>query len=818
MNLQTALRYLAISCLFLVPFVGLVLANFAFFPFITGKNIAFRVLVDIAAIAYGIIMLTEMLTEGNNTYGKYIPKMSAVLAAGCAFIGVIFIADIFGENFTRSFWSNFERMEGMITFLHLGLYIFLLVVFFKKEVIWRRFFQVIVAASITYGIAAISLARRFVMGQLIGRQLQENEQVGVILKQIGAEGVNLYNTKFDAYRFEGTLGNSTYVGAFAMLAIFIATYLSLRLLRSFSEDRKLKNGEPHVGYEEYNASTAWWWLGFYVISIIFNFYLLFHSGTRSAMIGMFLALLFASIVLSIFERKSKLLRGAAIAVLAGIILSVSVLFIAKDTEFVKSSTLLSRFAKVFTTSPFELFQTEGKGRVGIWKVALDGYKERPILGWGQDNFLFAFGKYYDANLYDQEQWFDRAHNVFLDWMIAGGTLGILSYLSIYLAIIYLIWKRREYKAFSLEEKVALTSLLIGYFIHNLFVFDSITSYIVFATLIAFISYRSTAAKHINVPDHEQHIIKNPQALHALFPTAIIILALFMLYYGGYVSYASSHDIISARRVQLDPQLGYDASYKLFQDIFDRGSIGEYEAREMLIQKTVEVLGSATSVEEKQKWYEFVISQFNQQIKDYPTDSRTYLTIGNFYQQVGDFGNAEKNFLLARQHSPEKTFIFFQLGQLYMNLGVELSKKPDAKKEDIKLLYDKSMEVYQEAIDLSPANPMAHRVMAYAGVQEQRYDIADRELNWLRTESIRDEGDRIARYEMVAADVVFQVYQSNKDLPTRGSSWLKDRLMLAELYVKAGRVEEAKILFTRTSELVKDFGKAEFAKKKAELGL
>lgn len=807
MNFQTILRYISIACLFLVPFIGLVMANFAYFPYITGKNIAFRALIDIAAISYGVLILFEMLqSDKEASYGKYLPKWSKLFSAGAIFIGVLSVADLFGENFTRSLWSNFERMEGLVTFIHLALYILLLAALFKKEVLWRRYFQVTIVSSIMLGVRALFLARDTVMVQLIGRTLSPGESIGTILKQVGTEGSQLFYDKLAAYRLEGTLGNSTYVGAYAMLAIFLATYLSLRLLRSLSEEVHTKDKEPHIGYEEYSKTTAWWWLTFYVGSIIFNMYILFHSGTRSAALGLVAALAFASVALAIFERKSKLLRGAAIAVVIAGVLSISALFIAKDTQFVQSSTLLSRYAKVFTTSPFELFQTEGKGRTGVWKVAIEGFKERPILGWGQDNFLFVFGKYYNPNLYDQEQWFDRAHNVFLDWMIAGGTLGIVSYLLIYAAILYLLWKKREREAFSLEEKVALTSLLIGYFVHNLFVFDSITSYIMFAMLIAFISYRDTTARHAHIPLHEQHLIKNPQALHALAPTFLIIGVIYLMYQGVFVSYASSHDLISARQGQFDSELGYQSSYNYFQDILDRGAIGQYETREQLALKAVEVVMSGATLEEKTKWVNAVTSEFTKQLANYTADSRSYIDYAIFLQSIGDFNGAEKNFMLAHQYSPGKQVILYQLGQLYTSYGIGIARQGKAPKSDSDALIKKGMDTLKKAIELAPQNPLAHQVYALAAIQTRQYTLADPELDWMRNIEIKNDAGRIARYESITSEQLLSLYKDNGDINTRGLIWLDDVITLARLYVKDGRGDEAKIVLDKAEKLLAGVGK------------
>jgi len=43
-------------------------------------------------------------------------------------------------------------------------------------------------------------------------------------------------------------------------------------------------------------------------------------------------------------------------------------------------------------------------------MAWEGVKEKPLLGWGQENFNLVFNKYYEPSLYGQEVWFDRVHN------------------------------------------------------------------------------------------------------------------------------------------------------------------------------------------------------------------------------------------------------------------------------------------------------------------------------------------------------------------------------------------------------------------------
>ena len=49
----------------------------------------------------------------------------------------------------------------------------------------------------------------------------------------------------------------------------------------------------------------------------------------------------------------------------------------------------------------------------------------------KDTFNYLFNENYNPKMWAHEQWFDRAHNVFLDWLVATGLLGLGFYLLLY---------------------------------------------------------------------------------------------------------------------------------------------------------------------------------------------------------------------------------------------------------------------------------------------------------------------------------------------------------------------------------------------------
>ena len=132
------LRYIILAGLFAIPFVPLIVSSSLFFPFITGKAFVFRILVE---IIFGCFLILAVRDE------SYRPKFSWIFVALLGFLVVLGVADFFGENSFKAFWSNFERMEGFITLLHLGAYFMILSSVLKTEELWNKLLATSLGAS-----------------------------------------------------------------------------------------------------------------------------------------------------------------------------------------------------------------------------------------------------------------------------------------------------------------------------------------------------------------------------------------------------------------------------------------------------------------------------------------------------------------------------------------------------------------------------------------------------------------------------------------------------------------------------------------------
>ena len=88
-----ALRYAIVTGLFAVLFVPFIVANPLFFPFITGKNFAFRIIIEVVFGLWVILALRDPAVRLTR---------STLLIAIVAFIASIRISALLYENASKS--------------------------------------------------------------------------------------------------------------------------------------------------------------------------------------------------------------------------------------------------------------------------------------------------------------------------------------------------------------------------------------------------------------------------------------------------------------------------------------------------------------------------------------------------------------------------------------------------------------------------------------------------------------------------------------------------------------------------------------------
>ncbi|MDE2059732.1 MAG: O-antigen ligase family protein, partial [candidate division NC10 bacterium] len=559
MTLNRYLRYFVIGGLFLIPLVPLLVFTSQYFPFVTSKNFAFRIIVELIFGAWLILALRD---------ANYRPKFSWLSGAVLIFLVAIGVADLFGPFPDKSFWSNFRRMEGYITILHLGAYFLVAASTLISENLWILFMQTALGSSVVMGIYAVpQLLEKFAVNQ-------------------------------GEFRLTGRLGNAAFLAVYALLHLFIALFLLVRR-------RNLRR-----------------WNIIYGLIASLELVILYHTATRSTMLGLFIGLFIAGLSVALLTKGFNGLKKTAIGVMAALILAVVGWALLKDSSFVKQNPTLARLTS--------LSLAEVGPRKIVWDIAIKGFEERPNFGWGQENFNHVFNKYFDPatdpadQWYVENRWSDRAHNIFLDWLIAGGLVGLLSYLFIFLSALYYIWQQNEcglscnalikrlctfWKPGAtfhcLPEKSILTGMLGAYLFQNVFMFDNLASYIIFFTILAYI--HSMSGRPIKALTEEKITI-SAGTINRVVAPALALLTVFSVYALNAKAIHASTTLRSALRQQ--PKRPAE-SLTYFKQALSYDSFGGQEIQEELAQAALQVIQNPSiDIQLKKEYHDFIVGELH----------------------------------------------------------------------------------------------------------------------------------------------------------------------------------------------------------------
>lgn len=227
------------------------------------------------------------------------------------------------------------------------------------------------------------------------------------------------NQPFGRGRIYSTFENPNYFGAAMNIVIFYP-------LICFIEKK---------GSRIYNA----------IIFLLFLFNLVFTS-TRGAWLGFALGVLVISVI-----RYRKMLLGVPVF-LAGI-------FIIPSTR--------ARFLSIFDASNV----TDGT-RVKIWKTGIEMFKDHPILGIGNGNFIHRYREYIlKHNELNAGRTVFTTHNSYLKMFAELGAIGGVLFLMIYASLTYMTFKvykfTKRYKLASLAFIGFWAAYLFQNFLNNL---------------------------------------------------------------------------------------------------------------------------------------------------------------------------------------------------------------------------------------------------------------------------------------------------------------------------------------------------------------
>jgi len=475
------------------------------------------------------------------------------------------------------------------------------------------------------------------------------------------------NPALQEFREGSTIGNSSFLGTYLLFNLFFALYLI------FKSQKELKI-----------YST-------FCFLVMLSF--LFLSKARAAKLSFSGGLVLLFLIWFIFkgEKKIKLLGIFLLTIF--LIGAIVLIFFSLQPD----SFIYRKIVQIFS-------QATVNSRLTVWNIAWKGWQERPWLGWGPENFEFAFNKYYNPSLltpeYGGHVWYDRTHNIIFDTLVTSGIVGILAYLGIFISTFYLLFENYSQKKIDFWTSAIFTVLLTSYFIQNLTVFDMVSSYMMFFLILGFLAGEKEILETRVRPINLAYLI----LIFLVFLFSFSRFFISPLRTDAYVVSAMKSKPFSPERLSFYKKALYTSP------------VGKYQIREFFAGLTLESLSKEIPREEILKEFDFLVQELEKSIKECPIDFKSYLQLGQLYNTYSRFDplkiqNGERILKKAIELSPKNQQGYWLLSQTRIYQGK----------------FEEALFLAEKAVKLEPKLKKSHLLVVEIAKIMGDLELAERKI-------------------------------------------------------------------------------------------
>ncbi len=590
---------------------------------------------------------------------KYRPKFDTLTKAVLVFFGVYVFASALGASPARSFFGTYERMLGVVNLAHFVVLFLVVKSVFISGRDWLVLLRVFLGASVLVSLYGI--------GQKLGMAW-------------------FYHAGID--RIDSTIGNAAFVAGYLIFALFFALLLLVK--------------DTHRSFRI-----------FYLFSIALNLVVIYFTGTRGAALALLVGF-GVLLALYLFKRDISFARKKdmffAVLGVAAVVLVAAFFFAGKDgfLQYFKRFTAVS------------LADATVQTRIFSAQSSWQGFLERPFLGWGPENYNLVFDKYYNPKLYPVENWFDHAHNIIFDIATTMGVVGLAAY---FFLLGHLAWRgfaRARQDPGEYWTGALVVTLALVYFLQNLFVFDSLVTYLPFMLVLAFASAGFPLSEMIEKKqkDGKQKRFYDPSLKVAVFLLPFFVLTMYWA--NVRPALAAYYTVVALRGGGV---MNADEAIDAFGRALSYSNFGRHEVRGKLADFTVDFLNDKDNKDEdgKKKLALYTMREMEKSLEEAPLDFRNYLYFANFLSNANEalsksgidaLKKADETLQQARELGQDKQILYIQWARIKFGLSdyegaVPLLEKlaalgPDAVDSDTKLAYayaktgarDKALAIYR----------------------------------------------------------------------------------------------------------------------------
>lgn len=439
MNAVIALIYLLIPLAYLPWFTN---------GFDLIKNTIFRSLILILIFSHGASFVLQNSAQIDKA--RFKKPISIVFLC---LILLLIISTIFSPTPLVSFFGNYQRQLGLVSFLFIAILFIETLIHAKKKDFMLFAYSSFIAAGL---IAFYAVLQKF--------------------------GFNVLFQGFQDNIFEGrvysTLGNPDF------LAQFLAPILPIGVSLIFSAKTQTKK------------------ILLFITNLVIAIALIF-AQSRASIIGLILGTIIL-LITSFSKRKKRSFSKKSIKITIGTLLIAGLIW-GGITNFGLLKT------DRFTINPTSIRSVQS--RLSIWTSALNLIADHPLLGTGIDTFYLYFPQYANPDFYVMEEALnitaDREHNEILQFGVWGGIPTMALYISLFILSLSLFLK--TYKTLNPFGKGVFISFFT-YFIQNLFTFSSLTHYVFLVFLLTgqiVLTQKKSETAYLKIKDSWKSILILP---------------------------------------------------------------------------------------------------------------------------------------------------------------------------------------------------------------------------------------------------------------------------------------------------------------------
>ena len=567
---------------------------------------------------------------------SYLPKFNLV---GWSFLGLVVVLAITTITSVQpylSFWGTFNRTDGLLMWFYYLIFFIIATSILNTRKAWWQVIGISVVgttAVVIYG-----------LGQFV-------HWPGIALSP---------GTSDDWRRIGSTLDNPVFLGGYLALALPLILAWTLSLAR---------------------VSRQWYYFG--LTNVILGALILVLTWSRGAWLAAVVGgLVFGITYLYFFKRAwvTRVVIGLIIGfglLLGGLGLNQSLpeqfwAHKAVDQYFLRSDSIVARYQS--------------------WQIATEAIIERPLLGWGLENFSVVFDRNYqgsqERNVTFAEVHTDRPHNDYLGMAINGGVFALIAYIMLLLSGIWLGYRQafkliRQQKTYldAVFYLGCLTTVVIyGVFALTAFQLVGIIPYLLLALVgLGQIFFVSSSARLSHYSDWK------------MWTCFVIGVSMISLSYWSIVKPLVAVHFADQGTIVFQQQK-FSESWKFFQRALAQNS---YLSNPIRVQMVVLANNQRKTFVDQSEFNNFQLQLADllpENYKTEPYNSYQYFIFGLYYGHLAEvwpefLSKAETSFQQAIELAPNKAETYWQWGNIYGQLG------------DLEIAKTK----YTKALDLEPYN-------------------------------------------------------------------------------------------------------------------